>query len=166
VVKKTRTKTRRKKSGAEYIGCGCGCGCGEKSFPSFYEEGRERRYVGVQREMTVTARVGLLYRARGYILSIRVPEGETMADRLATMTRKEEVEEWMEERIRVKGTKGDHDPSYFDYFYRCLDEDVDFYYLYDETVGWRCGCTQRELPIRGRLVGLEDWLQWRAIEEV
>lgn len=129
----------------------------------------------------VTARVGLLYRARGYILSIRVPEGETVADRLATMTRKEEVEEWMEERIRVSaGTsrastsgagrstsvKGDHDPSYFDYFYRCLDEDVDFYYLYDDTIGWRCGCTQRELPIRGRLVGLEDWLQWRAMEEV
>ncbi len=74
------------------------------------------------------------------------------------------VEDWMKGRGGSEGVRAVMDHSYLDYFYRCLDEVVEFYYLYEEDVGWKCGCTTRDLPHRGRLVALEDWLHWRAIE--
>ena len=123
------------------------------------------------------ARIGILYRKRGYIQSIRVPEGEAVADTLVELSGVDEVEDWMKGRKEGRGgetqerhekkerkERQEKDPSYLDYFYRCLDEDVEFYYLYEESIGWKCGCTMRDLPHRGRLVALEDWLRWRAIE--
>lgn len=68
----------------------------------------------------------------------------------------------------------DEDNSYLAFFYRCLEEGSEFYYLY-QTVGdegWRCGGTTWDTPILGRLVpyeeareAVEDWsedLKWSA----
>jgi len=124
--------------------------------------GKRKRVVVSRMSAQGTARIGILYRKRGYIQSIRVPEGEAVAHTVAELTSVDAVEDWMKGDRKEKGDR--KDPSYLDYFYRCLDEVVEFYYLYEEGVGWKCGCTMRDLPHRGRLVALEDWLRWRAIE--
>lgn len=112
--------------------------------------------------MVETARIGILYRGKSHIRSIRIFHPESVGDELAEMDSLGAVEEWMEK----SGSERQTDASYLDYFYRCLDEQVEFYYLYEVGVGWKVGCTMRELPVRGKLVGLEEWLQWKAVESV
>jgi hypothetical protein len=115
-----------------------------------------------------------------------MPEGEAIGEELIEYTNLEDVEDWMKEKIQARkeaetrkevetrkrgeGREGEEeavpeeDRSYLDYFYRSLDEQAEFYYLYEQGVGWKCGCTTRDVSIRGRLVPLYDWLHWRAIE--
>ncbi len=117
--------------------------------------------------MSVTGRVGILYRSRGIIRSIRIREGEEIAESLLLLDRVDDVEEWMKKANEgggAKEDKGEEDRSYLDYFYRCLDEGVEFYYLYEPAVGWKCGCTMRDLPICGRLIEMEEWLRWKNLE--
>ena len=107
------------------------------------------------------ARVGVLYRGKGQIQSLRISHGKNIGEELAGLASLNQVEEWMEERKERQ-----EDTSYLAYFYRCLEEQVEFYYLYEAGKGWRVGCTMRELPLRGKLVGLEEWLHWEAVEAV
>lgn len=71
----------------------------------------------------------------------------------------------------------EEDDSYLAFFYRCLEEGSEFYYLYQavgDEVGWRCGGTSWDTPILGRLVpyeearvAVEDWyedLKWSQAE--
>ena len=115
--------------------------------------------------MSETARVGVLYRGKGRIQSLRMVHRDELGEELAGLQSLDAVEEWM-----VEGAKGgqdqDDDRSYLEYFYRCLDEDVSWYYLYESGVGWKVGCTMKDVPVCGRLVGLDDWLHWKLLEGV
>ena len=65
-----------------------------------------------------TARVGILYRKKGYIQSIRVLEGETIADTLEGLMDMDAVEDWMKGCGGSEGVRAVMDHSYLDYFYR------------------------------------------------
>lgn len=119
--------------------------------------------------MSETARVGVLYRGKGNIQSLRMVHREELGEELTGLHSLDAVEEWMA-RVAAKRAKDsqdqDQDCSYMEYFYRCLDEDVSWYYLYEAGVGWKVGCTMKDVPVCGRLVGLDDWLHWKVLEGV
>lgn len=121
--------------------------------------------------MSETARVGVLYRGKGRIQSLRMVHREELGEELAGLHSLDAVEEWMVGIAKSgEGREGredqEEDRSYLDYFYRCLDEGAEFYYLYECGVGWKVGCTMKDVPVRGRLVGLDDWLHWKVLEGV
>ena len=123
--------------------------------------------------MSETARVGVLYRGKGKIYSLQMVHRDQFGEELAGLQSLDAVEEWMMGAAkRAKSREGgevqdqDDDRSYMDYFYRCLDEDVSWYYLYESGVGWKVGCTMKDVPVCGRLVGLDDWLHWKVLEGV
>ena len=141
----------------------------------------------------MSGRVGILYRSSLCIRSFRVRDGsviqngngngngnekrECIGEQLnkrwggsEVVHGKEtlaEVEEWME---TVSGGAMVEDHSYLEYFYRCLDEDSEFYYLYEQGVGWACGNTTKDTPIRSKLVRLADAIvdmeQWIALASI
>lgn len=117
--------------------------------------------------MSETARVGVLYRGKGKIQSLRMVHREELGEELAGLPSLDAVEEWMVGMAKgAEGKDQDDDRSYLDYFYRCLDEDVSWYYLYEDSVGWKVGCTMKDVPVRGRLIRLDDWLHWKLLEGV
>lgn len=115
-------------------------------------------------------RVGILYRGARLIRSFRVSHGEVVSieegvkgmgeildERWSHVEQNtgvlESVEEWMDQESQGKM---EEDRSYLDFFYRCLNEDSEVYYLYEQGVGWACGNTTRETPIKSQLVRLAD----------
>lgn len=120
--------------------------------------------------MTYYARVGILYRGAGLIRSFNISHGEVVSLQQGTKSIGEQLdEEWsylehnestleyVEEWVN-KESKGklDIDRNYLDYFYRCLNENSEYYYLYEQGVGWACGNTTIETPIKSQLVRLRD----------
>lgn len=112
----------------------------------------------VEAEGTIV-RVGILYRGKGAIESLRIVHGR-IEDALIELGSLDDVEKWMEEMAR--GGNRDRDTSYLAYFYRCLEEDVAWYYLYEAGIGWKVGSTLRDMPVQGRLVPLADWIHWKV----
>lgn len=125
--------------------------------------------------MVKSARVGILYREAGFIHSFRISNGEVVAPQENKEKEKEKgigeildeqwnhvehnlvtlerIEEWMKNESNGKMEK---DRGYLDYFYRCLNEDSEYYYLYEQGVGWACGNTTIQSPIKSQLVKLAD----------
>ena len=65
--------------------------------------GKRKRVVVSRMSAQGTARIGILYRKRGYIQSIRVPEGEAVAHTVAELTSVDAVEDWMKGDRKEKG---------------------------------------------------------------
>lgn len=108
------------------------------------------------------SRIAVLDRAAYRIRSVRRPQGVVLEEGWIEME-KEEVHRWFSSQ------PVEEDDSYLAFFYRCLDEGTEFYYLYQDS-GWRCGGITMDTPILGRLVpyaeakeAMEDWyedLKW------
>jgi hypothetical protein len=63
----------------------------------------------------------------------------------------QEVMDWFRQQAYL-----DVDNSMLGYFYRCMEEGSEFYYVYDVATGWRCGGVTWDTPLRGHLVGLDE----------
>lgn len=108
----------------------------------------------------VRSRVG--YRIGDRIRSVRMNRIFGGIESVEAIGKEEqEVIEWFQQQPYT-----DEDGSMIAYFYRCMDEESEFYYLYDVTTGWQCGGVTWDTPLRGRLVGLnearetmEGWLE-------
>lgn len=120
----------------------------------------------------VPSRVGILDRGAHRIRSVRYVQGVSSLEEMGS--NREGIRLWIRNQEGV-----DEDDSYLAFFYRCLNEGSEFYYVYDlsepqEDVGWRCGGTTWNTPILGRLVpyeearsAIEDWyadLKWMVAE--
>lgn len=115
----------------------------------------------------VPSRIGVLDRGAYRIRSVRRVQGVASLEGMGSTT--EEVRSWL--RVQEEAVE---DNSYLAFFYRCLEEGSEFYYLYDlsSTDGWRCGGTTWDTPILGRLVpyeearvAVEEWsddLKWQV----
>ena len=90
-------------------------------------------------------RVGLM--VGGHVQSVRC-KGITWTELPSTL---DEVREWFLQQSHVE-----EDTSMIGYFYRCMEEGAEFYYLYDESEGWRCGGVTTDTPLRGKLVSLDE----------
>jgi hypothetical protein len=109
------------------------------------------------------SRIALLDRATHRIRSVRRPQGVVLEELGLTEMDTEEVQQWF------SCQSVEEDNSYLAFFYRCLEENSEFYYVYQES-GWRCGGITLDTPILGRLVpyaeakaAVEDWyedLKW------
>ena len=62
-----------------------------------------------------------------------------------------DIMEWFRQQPCV-----DEDKSMLAYFYRCMEEGSEFYYVYEAGTGWKCGGVTWDTPLRGHLVGLEE----------
>ena len=62
-----------------------------------------------------------------------------------------DIMEWFRQQPCV-----DEDKSMLAYFYRCMEEGSEFYYVYEAATGWQCGGVTWDTPLRGRLVGLDE----------
>ena len=115
-------------------------------------------------------RIGILYRGAKFIRSFRISHGEVVSieegvkgvgeildERWSHVEHNagvlEEVEEWIDQKSHGNM---EEDRSYLEFFYRCLNEDSEYYYLYEQGVGWACGNTTQETPIKSQLVRLSD----------
>lgn len=92
-----------------------------------------------------SSRIGLLLGGR--VRSVLCRNGKGMEFPSTT----DEVREWF-----LQQTSINEDRSMIGYFYRCMEEGTEFYYLYDETTGWRCGGVTLDTPLRGKLVSLDE----------
>ena len=112
----------------------------------------------------VTSRVGILDRSGYRIRSVRRVQGVASVEEMGSDG--DDIRIWFVNQSEEIG----EDNSYIAFFYRCLEEGSEFYYLYEEGVGWRCGGTSWDTPILGRLVpyaearaAVEEWgedLKW------
>lgn len=123
----------------------------------------------------MASRVGILDRAAHRIRSVRRPRGVVLEEMglVGSEVEGDDVRRWFSNQGHA-----DEDDSYLAFFYRCLDEGSEFYYLYQavgDEAGWRCGGTTWDTPILGRLVGyqearvvVEEWyedLKWQTMRE-
>jgi hypothetical protein len=93
------------------------------------------------------SRIGIQFPS-GIVRSLRVDR-----DAFRIVERIEEgeaVREWFEQQEQVQ-----EDTSMIGYFYRCMEEGSDLYYVYHEAIGWRCGGVVGDTPLRGGLFSLE-----------
>lgn len=90
----------------------------------------------------VASRVGILL--NGQIWSVRMRRVEAFPSEVG------EIQEWLFQHPQVE-----EDSCMIGYFYRCLEEESEFYYIY-ESDGWKCGGVTWDTPLRGRLVPLEE----------
>ena len=95
----------------------------------------------------VACRVGYRIGERGR--SILFPRGADTC-MVLTMEKKEEIIEWFRAQENVVD-----DNCTIAYFYRCMEEGTEFYYIYEED-GWRCGGVTGDTPLRGQLVSKEE----------
>jgi hypothetical protein len=106
-----------------------------------------------------SSRIGYLL-SGGRIRSVGVRQGITESE----FSYMSDVREWFAQQFRESPVS--EDTSLISYFYRCMEEGTEFYYLYDETTGWRCGGVTLDTPLRGKLVPLdsargamEEWVE-------
>ncbi len=108
----------------------------------------------------VSSRVG--YRIGDRVRSIRMNRVFGGPDSVEAIGGSEqEVMDWFRQQPYT-----DEDKGMIGYFYRCMEEGSEFYYIYDVVKGWECGGVTGDTPLRGRLVELkearevmEEWIE-------
>lgn len=98
----------------------------------------------------VPSRIG--YRVGERVRSIRMSRTFGGIDHVEAIGGEEkDIMEWFRQQPCV-----DEDKSMLAYFYRCMEEGSEFYYVYEAGTGWQCGGVTWDTPLRGRFVGLDE----------